>query len=150
MKTYIFKSTTNNTSNNPTKSNSAQNIMNKELAEKILNFAPYLNKNTPKKEKKTIEIPITFDFYGKTTIPSFFNKHTMSFDEACKIILGYKNNMIEKDIYDFELPDGTPVRIFDDEIQIGYDLFDLNNLFYEATEPKKKQIIIDLAIKIKK
>lgn len=140
MKTYIFKNkSTKNNSNNL--SNSAQN-MNKEFAKKILAFAPYLKPDT----YNTIEI----------TMPKPKKATTVKINDfisACKFLDNYKkNHYFGKDEYDFELADGTPVRIFDDEIQIGYDLFDFDQLFapdFHIPE-KKKKLIIDIAIKLNK
>lgn len=48
----------------------------------------------------------------------------------------------------YTLSDGTPVIFYDDEIQIGFDVFkyaDFSDLaFINALTPKKKKIIIDI------
>lgn len=144
MKTYTFKKSTkkNFINNNIDK-------MNALFTKKIKEFAPYLNSsnnNTPK------SINITY----KTT-PNYTK--TLDFIEANNILFNYFKfkTFLEKSIYDdydFELEDGTPVKIFDDEIQIGYDLIPIKYFANPETylfglEPKKKKMIIDIAIKLK-
>lgn len=141
MKTYIFKST-NNKSNNT--SNSAK-TMNDDFRNKILEFAPYLKK---KENKKTI-ININMPLKPKKTYTGI---NIFDFASACKFLDNYKSIYLNnKDEYDFELADGTPVRIFDDEIQIGYDILDFNDLISLDSiyiPENKKKLIIDIAIKL--
>ena len=134
MKTYNFKI------NKSTKKNTTNviNDMNKSFLDAILDFAPYL-----KPEKKT------------NTIDVFLNKSkdlsdSFNFYKACEILSKYNSG---KDEYDYELADGTPVRVFDDEIQVGYDVIPLNwfltpDKYTSFFTPKKKKLIIDIAIKI--
>lgn len=144
MKTYIFKSTKNNNNNS---GNSAKN-MNKEFAKKILEFAPYLKPDTYEK------INLTTSFKKPKPKFNINGIEINDFISACMFLDNYKKTHIfGKDEYDFELPDGTPVRIFDDEIQIGYEIYDFDSLlipkFYTTIPEKKKKIIIDIAIKLK-
>lgn len=55
------------------------------------------------------------------------------------------------DEYDFEI-DGTPVRIFDDMIQIGYHIIPRNmpKSYYINLSPEIKKTIINITIKIYK
>lgn len=145
MKTYTFKESTKKNF-----INSSIDNMNALFTKKIKEFAPYLNSsnnNTPKSiniiYKETPEITKTIDFIEANNILfNYFKFKTFS----------------EKSIYDdydFELKDGTPVKIFDDEIQIGYDLIPIKyfanpKLYLFGLEPKKKKLIIDIAIKLKK
>lgn len=143
IKTYSFKSTNNNNKK------SAATTMNNMFKEKIFAFAPYLKKEN--KTKKTINIDITIpkkktfngisidDFASACAFLATYNPHKYTFDTG-------------KDEYDFELPDGTPVRFFDDEIQIGYDLIPLthftNTKYFDMFTPENKKIIIDIAVKL--
>lgn len=149
MKIYTFKSTNNTVKNNAEKS------LNDMLASKILDFAPYL-KPTKKDKKTTVDIDITVP---KSKISSFKTLNGVKindFVDACLFLNKYKSNYTfdsGKDEYDFELSDGTPVRIFDDEIQIGYDLIPMEwllepNLYISSFTPKKKKLIIDIAVKL--
>ena len=147
MKIYTFKSTTNT-------KNTAEKSLNDMLAEKILEFAPYLKKEKP--AKKTIDIDITIPKKRFDAIGSINNVKINDFIDACAFLSKYKPNYTfdsGKDEYDFELSDGTPVRIFDDEIQIGYTLIPMDwlidpNLYISAFTPKKKKMIIDIAVKL--
>ena len=53
--------------------------------------------------------------------------------------------------YDFKLNDGTPVKFYDDRIQIGYDVFTFGCPFYASPEKTKKikKTITDIYISIK-
>lgn len=48
----------------------------------------------------------------------------------------------------YKLIDGTPIIFYDDEIQIGFDIFKYSDFynydFLKAIEPKTKKIIIDI------
>ena len=147
MKTYTFKSTKNI-------QNNAEKSLNAMLAKKILEFAPYLKKEKP--AKKTIDIDITIPKKKIDTTNSINGVKINDFIDACVFLSKYKNNYTfdsGKDEYDFELSDGTPVRIFDDEIQIGYTLIPMEwlidpNEYISAFTPKKKKMIIDIAVKL--
>jgi len=134
MKTYNFKI------NKSTKKNTTNviNDMNKSFLDAIFNFAPYLK---PKTEKKTIDV-----FFTKPKDLS----DNLNFYKACEFLSKYNSG---KDEYDYELADGTPVRIFDDEIQIGYDVIPFDYIltpskYAQFFTPKKKKLIIDIAIKM--
>lgn len=147
MKTYTFKSTKNN-------QNTAEKSLNAMLAEKILEFAPYLKKD--KSTKKTIDIDITIPKKKLASANTLNGVKIDDFIDACAFLSKYKGvhafNSC-KDEYDFELSDGTPVRIFDDEIQIGYTLIPMEwfiepNEYLSAFTPKKKKMIVDIAVKL--
>ncbi len=146
MKIYTFKST-NNTKN------TAEKSLNDMLAEKILEFAPYLKK---KPAKKTIDIDITIPKKKLNEANSINGIKINDFIDACAFLSNYKTSYAYdsgKDEYDFELSDGTPVRIFDDEIQIGYTLIPMDwlidpELYISTFTPKKKKMIIDIAVKL--
>lgn len=98
---------------------------------------------TPKKESKTI-IDITIK-------KSSAKKPSNDYDEFMKAINFLRNN--NKDTYDFLLADGTPIKLFSDEIQIGYDLIPLNKLtrgFYDSLSSSTKKNIIDIYIDLTK
>lgn len=55
------------------------------------------------------------------------------------------------DTYDFKLDDGTPVKMFADEIQIGYELLPLTEatkFIYDKLSDSRKKNIIDIYINI--
>lgn len=100
--------------------------------------------------------------YTTTTYkkPTFFNLDTIDYIKAINILDDYAAKKYNKqyltfsnsiDEYDFEI-DGTPVRIFDDMIQIGYHMIPRNmpSSYYINLSPEIKKIIIDITIKIYK
>lgn len=103
--------------------------------------------------KKTIDIDITipkkksfsFDF-GKKKIDT-------NYENLFKAIAFLSNYDSSKDNYDFKTDDGTPIKLFADEIQIGYDLIPLNNFtkkIYDSLSDNAKKSIIDIYITINK
>lgn len=113
------------------------------LADKILNAYPWLGK---KKEDKEI-----FDYYYLDTIscPAGtkcpFNISDLE-DEFFKFMSAL--SVTAKD-YDFEDEFGTPIRIFDNFVQIGYDVIPITPGSLNHLKPKTKKTIIDITIKLK-
>lgn len=94
---------------------------------------------TKGENKKTIDIFIPSK---KTTKPDY-----ITFSKALAHLLGKNCG----DTYDFLLDDGTPVKMFADEIQIGYELLPLNEAtkyIYNALSDSHKKDIIDIYINI--
>lgn len=94
---------------------------------------------TKDENKKTIDIFIPSK---KTTKPDY-----ITFSKALAHLLGKNCG----DTYDFLLDDGTPVKMFADEIQIGYELLPLNEAtkyIYNALSDSRKKDIIDIYINI--
>lgn len=62
----------------------------------------------------------------------------------------YTSDNFDTDYIKIELPDGTILRIFDDEIQINNTLLSLEDsaALMKAISPKKQKIIIDFAINL--
>ena len=76
-----------------------------------------------------------------------------AFTKATKFLANYKkyNNTYKLPfIYGkmYTLSDGTPIVFYDDEIQIGFDVYKYNNfndtIFLKSLTPKKTKIIIDI------
>lgn len=61
----------------------------------------------------------------------------------------FENFPMKKD-YDFEDEFGTPIKIFDNFVQIGYDIIPIQYGSLNHLKPKTKKIILDIVIKIKK
>lgn len=59
-----------------------------------------------------------------------------------------ENLPFEKD-YDFEDEFGTPIKIFDNFVQIGYEIIPIQFGSLNHLKPKTKKLIIDIVIKIK-
>lgn len=163
MKTYTFninKKTVNN-ANNFVDNNSSNNsaYIDAVIINNLKKTAPYafdtidddyrpaITYTVNKPTKKNIDIDITIK-KNKNRTSLDFRKY-IDFLEA----VNYLSSNNYDDSADFYLPDGTPVRIFDDEIQIGYELYSLVNFTenkYKKMSDKSKKAIIDLYISIKK
>jgi hypothetical protein len=85
-----------------------------------------------------------------------WNEDTINFDlekEFFKAInaldiFAKENYPFEKD-YDFEDEFGTPIKIFDNFVQIGYDIIPIMPGSLNHLKPKTKKTIINITIKIK-
>lgn len=64
-------------------------------------------------------------------------------------IYAKKNYPFIKD-YDFEDEFGAPVKIFDNFVQIGYEIIPIATGSLNYLKPKTKKLILDITIKIKK
>lgn len=101
----------------------------------------FTKKKSPKKAK-TIDITISGLKSKKAA-----NYDLDSFTKAVLYLLGKDGG----DTYDFKLDDGTPVKLFDDELQIGYELLPLTEgtlYLYNTLSESRKKNIIDIYINI--
>lgn len=129
----------------PKKNNSTNNFK-ESLAEKFLNAYPWLG--GPKKGKTTVDLHLLNNIstnLSYTANDFLSNKYNLE-DEFFKAIAGI--NSFTKD-YDFEDEFGTPIRIFDNFVQIGYDIIPIKSGSLNYLKPKTKKTIIDITIKIK-
>lgn len=97
-----------------------------------------------KNKKKTIDITIGST---KKTTRTCKSPDFLTFAKAVKHLL----SKTDGDTYDFKLDDGTPVKMFSDELQIGYELFPLNEgtmYLYKTLSESRKKNIIDIYINI--
>lgn len=155
MKTFTFNvNKKSNTSNN---NNNASAYINDVVLSNLKKVVPYAFTSgvidedyeptivlTPKKTKKVINIDVDV-----TTKPKMKDAYT-EFMDAVKY-LSHRNDLC--DTYDFLMADGTPVKIFADEIQIGYTLIPLKKFtkkMYNKLSTASKKTIIDIYVKIKK
>lgn len=131
-------------------------LINKSFAKKN----PWFGKKEPKndidelidsllnasKPKKTTITDTTFILFEE---PKHNNIDIIdkTIDELIDEIIG----MSSEKKYDFKLNDGTPVKFYDDRIQIGYDVFTFGCPFYASPEKTKKikKTITDIYISIK-
>lgn len=102
-----------------------------------------LNASKPKKTTTTDTTFILFEEPKHNNI-DIIDK---TIDELIDEIIG----MSTEKKYDFKLNDGTPVKFYDDRIQIGYDVFTFGCPFYASPEKTKKikKTITDIYISIK-
>lgn len=151
MKTYTF---TTNTLNNGT---DYSEILNNIIFDTVIKNNPYLME-TEKKAKEDTLIDAMFDKIGSTcTFKCKSLKDDDKFIKACDFLANYgKGKNSFKIPYKlntiYRLTDGTPVIFYDDEIQIGTDLYSYSSFgdtdFISALTPEKKKIIIDINIKL--
>lgn len=150
--TYTFDMTFNTKKNNPSNNNNASKALDdlilsniasmlgrekKETRKELnINFTP----KTTRRSKKTIDIDITFPLKKTPKKPD-----AITFAEALMALM----DTGKMDTYDFKLSDGTPIKFFYDEIQIGYDLYSIENGLKELSErmsEANKKKIIDIYI----
>lgn len=151
-KTYNFTINKKNTSSNNTSSNTS--YINALISSNLKKAVPYLFGTidddyreeiviTPKKPKKTIDIDITIK--NKPKAKKYTSLNFEDYSDFMKAIEYLSSIDSYDDSADFYLPDGTPVRIFEDEIQIGYELISFRkmnkNMFANMTSKSKKAII---------
>ena len=149
MKKYTFKiDTTAKTTTNP--SNTYSEIIDNIISSNVIKNNPWFATidETPKR-KKNININIDITRKPKKTYTYNSIDYGDIFD-MIKFIYDYK---CEKPSYDFKLPDGTPVKMFSDEIQIGYDLIPLTGFtreYYNSLSESTRKHIIDITIDIQR
>ena len=158
--TYTIDITTRNKKNNPSNFiNNASAYIDSLVLSNLKHTAPYLFGKSiaddkledgktytftkkAKKNNKTINITVS-GAKAKNVYEPDYN----TFEKAVNYLL-HKNG---GDTYDFKLDDGTPVKLFDDELQIGYELFPLTEgtmFLYNALSESSKKNIIDIYINI--
>lgn len=149
MTTTTFKiaNNTSNFRNNNFNTTDYSKILDNIIAANIINTNPYLKKT---KDPEDIITTLLNDSKKKHGFKSFGINNTLA--EAANFIANYSKH---KEAYykipfaigkTYKLIDGTPFCFYDDEIQIGMDLFkydDLDSLpfLYKLEEPTKKIII---------
>ena len=147
MKKYTFKiDNTAKTTTNP--SNTYSEIIDNIISSNVIKNNPWFAtiEETPKR-KKNININIDITRKPKKTYTYNSIDYGDIFD-MIKFIYDYK---CEKPSYDFKLHDGTPVKMFSDEIQIGYDLIPLTGFtraIYDSLSESSRKRIIDIYIDI--
>lgn len=170
MKKYTFTidKNTNRTNNFRTESTNYSKIISDTIAANIIKNNPYLAGSIdpeyrgaiyiPKTTKKETTIDITIPARRKSIdIDILLNKKKdtgiYDFDRLSKAIKFLANYDSAMDDYDFKTDDGTPIKLFADEIQIGYDLIPLNAFtksIYDSLSESTKKSIIDIYITINK
>lgn len=147
MKKYTFKiDNTAKTTTNP--SNTYSEIIDNIISSNVIKNNPWFATidETPKR-KKNININIDITRKPKKTY-TYDNIDYGDIFDMIKFIYDYK---CEKPSYDFKLHDGTPVKMFSDEIQIGYDLIPLTGFtraIYDSLSESSRKQIIDIYIDI--
>lgn len=142
----------NNTANTTNNGNIYSKMLDDIILDTIMKNNSYLRTNT-KKEKEADLIDAMFADIDHTYIDKPLKGDDL-FTKACKILANY-NKKKAKDITlgkIYRLADGTAIIFYDDEIQIGTDIYsyaDFDNFdFISSLTPEKKKIIIDINIKL--
>ena len=144
MKKYTFYTTNNDNKNT---SNNYSKTLSDIIFANVLKANPYLaDADEPKKEKKiNIDIEITKS-----------PKYTYQDDQyegILKTIDLFYSSLVDGDTYDFKLPDGTPVKKFGNEIQIGLELIPLNKFtskIYEYLKKMSKKQVYEFYVNLPK
>lgn len=148
MTTYDIKFTDNNIKNT-NNGNIYSQILDDIILSTIKKNNSYLF-NTKKKDDDLI------DAMFKELDHTYIYKRDSLFAEACKILANYgKKKSIMKDIKlgkIYRLENGLPIIFYNDEIQIGTDIYsysDFNDYnFISSLSPEIKKTIININIKL--
>lgn len=87
--------------------------------------------------------------YAFTTDNYNFDLETEFFNAIKAVDLYAKKNYPFAKDYDFEDEFGTPIKIFDNFVQIGYDIIPIATGSLNHLKPKTKKLILEITIKIK-
>lgn len=158
MKKYTFNlNNTTKTINPSNTSNNYSEILDNIISANIKKANPYfydlkpdfgtLTTSTPKKQ---IDIDITIG-QRKPNIEYTFDCN--SYSDLFEAIDFIRKTKQERPFYDYKLADGTPIKFFGDELQIGFDLIplkDFSQSYFKTLSPDTRKHIIDITIDIKR
>lgn len=153
MKTYTFTANNSNIINNGT---DYSKILDDIILDSVIKNNSYLFKDS-KKEAEDKLIDALFDDLGSTYTFTSKSLKDDKFIKACKFLANYgKDSGTYKIPYTlnklYRLSDGTPIIFYDDEIQIGTDIYKYSffddDYFISTLKPEVKKIIININIKL--
>jgi len=142
----------NNTANTTNNGNIYSKMLDNIILDTVMKNNSYLFTKT-KKEKEANLIDAMFADIDNTYICKSLKGDDL-FTKACKILAGYNKKKAKGITLGklYRLSDGTAIIFYDDEIQIGTDLYsysDFDNFdFISSLAPEKKKIIIEINIKL--
>lgn len=150
MKHYNFK-INNTTSNNSFCGTDYSKILDNIIAANIIETNPYLF-NYNKKENDLIGNLIKDAKKNCTIFDCSYLKGKSDFAKAADFLANYKKKKYTTIPFTigktYKLNDGTPICFYDDEIQIGYDIYSYSNFgdikFLNSLPSNKKNIIINI------
>lgn len=152
MKNYTFTLKKNNNSfdNNYNAESTLKTILASNLADKYSWFAA--PKAAPTRTKVIYVNNPSINSYS--SVPTFKTYYDFDSDylKAINLLDNYGKRYgtyTNRDEYDYEI-DGTPVRIWDNMMQIGYHIIPTNasSTYYIGLKPAVKKLIVDITIKI--
>lgn len=162
MKTTTFTIKNNNTNNTNNGSNTNySSMLDSIILSNIKKTTPYIidseyKKTTPIYTFKKYDaidpfIAAMLSEHGDYT-PSSLSLKDIDFIKAAKYLANYKTSNKIKFGKTYHLADGTPIIFFKDEVQIGFDAYDYDDLlnidFLNGLTTKKKDMIINIVINI--
>lgn len=126
-------------------------ILDNLIATNIAECNPYLNATTPKKDFISLMMKDSAKKHGCSINTGCYLKMDPEFIKAANALAEYSKKKASKKLpfilgKTYKLIDGTPIIFYNDEIQIGFDLFsydDFKNITFLKGLPSstKKQII---------
>ena len=141
----------NNTTNNANNGNIYSKMLDDIILDTVIKNNSYLR--NAKKEKEATLIDAMFAKIDNTYINKSLKGDDL-FTKACKILAGYNKKKAKGITLGkvYRLADGTAIIFYDDEIQIGTDLYSYADFddynFISGLTPEKKKIIIEINIKL--
>ena len=159
MKHYIFNNKKNDTNNKfftfdfTTKKDPSE-ALDELILSDVIKRNPYLANIGKPKDTITsdmIDILLTKPLYGKYMIPNHTLYNITKANKTYSLLSAIRLLLDQNNYGSYELPDGTTIRFFGDEVQIDDTIFSLEDskLLMEALKPKTKKTIIDFVISIK-
>lgn len=164
MKTTTFTIKDNNTNNNTNSgSTNYSSMLDSIILSNIKKTTPYIF--TDYKEPKNESITYTFKKYDSIDpfiaamlaehgdyTPSSLTLKDIDYIKAAKYLANYKKSDKIKFGKVYHLANGTPIIFFKDEVQIGFDAYDYDDLlnidFLNGLTAEKKDMIINIVINI--
>lgn len=140
----------NNTTNNANNGNIYSKMLDDIILDTIMKNNSYLY-DAKKKEADLIDA--MFANIDNTYINKPLKGDDL-FTKACKVLAGYNKKKAKGITLGkvYRLTDGTAIIFYDDEIQIGTDLYSYADFddysFISGLTPEKKKIIIEINIKL--
>lgn len=141
----------NNNTTNTNNGNNYSKMLDDIILDSVMKNNSYLYNY--KKQKEADLIDAMFDSIDNTYIHKSLKSDDL-FTKACKILANYGKKKSKGIVLGkvYRLTDGTPIIFYNDEIQIGTDLYDYADFddinFISALEPEKKKTIIEINIKL--
>lgn len=145
MKHYTYKTLNTNTTSKSTTTNFSKildNIILSDIKKQNSFLNPFKTNTTSNKTKKIFI----------NTNPKNINTSSFDLFDAIRILDSYGKNNIKFTKGEQYFIEGTPIIFYDDEIQIGFDIYsydDLSNIdFIKCLTPEAKETITKISIKI--
>lgn len=163
MKTTTFSIKDINTNNNASNNTSNSSLLSSLILSNIKKTTPYIFNDYKEDSPKTTYIKLNkytsidpfiaamLEECGDYT-PSSLSLKDIDYIKAANYLANYKNNNKIKFGKTYHLSNGTPIIFFKDEVQIGFDAYDYDDLlninYLNTLTEDKKDMIINIVINI--